>query len=100
MLSRLADRARAEHVRRFTALVSTDNRGMRTLLSQLDSDAAVNNVRGGIAEYEVALAPKGLGRQLERTLRAAAAGHFQPPQRLWEILRIVVPLRLRDDERS
>lgn len=97
MLSRLADRARAEHVRRFTALVSTDNRGMRTLLNHLDSDAAVNNVGGGIAEYEVELASKGLGRQLEQTLRAAAAGHFRPPRRLWEILRMVVPLRLRGD---
>jgi RimJ/RimL family protein N-acetyltransferase len=98
MLSRLADRARAEHVLRFTALVSIDNRGMRTLLNQLDSDAAVNNVGGGIAEYEVEIAPKGLGRQLEQTLRAAAAGHFQPPQRLCEILRLVVPLRLRSND--
>ena len=95
MLSRLADRAREEHVGRFTALVSTDNRGMRTLLGQIDPDATVHQVGNGVADYEVELAPKGLGRQLERALRAAAAGHFELPPRVWEILRMLVPLRLR-----
>lgn len=100
MLSRLAERAREEGVARFTALVSTDNRGMRTLLSQVDSDATVHHVSSGIAEYEVELAPKGLGHQLEQALRAAAAGQFRVPPRLWEILRMVVPLRLRGDHHS
>jgi hypothetical protein len=97
MLGRLADRAREEDVRRFTALVSTDNRSMRALLSHLDADATVNYVGTGVAEYQVELAPKGLGHQLEHALRAAAAGHFEIPPRLWEILRMLVPLRLRAD---
>lgn len=94
MLSRLADRAREEDVRRFIALVSTDNHSMRALLNRVDSDATVHPVGNGVAEWEVTLAPRGLGRQLEQALRAAAAGHFQIPPRLWEILRMLVPLRL------
>lgn len=95
MLGRLADRAREEDVRRFTALVSTDNRGMRTLLGEVGSDTTVHHVGSGVAEWEIELAPKGLGHQLEQALRAAAAGHFKVPPRLWEMLRALVPLRLR-----
>jgi GNAT superfamily N-acetyltransferase len=98
ILGRLADRAREEDVRSFTALVSTDNRSMRTLLGHFESDSTVHHLGNGIAEWEVVLAPKGLGHQLERALRAAAAGHFHVPPRLWEILRNLVPLRLRGDQ--
>lgn len=48
----------------------------------------------GVAEYEIELAPKGLGAQLEAALRAAAAGHLQVPPRVRELLRGVVPLPL------
>jgi hypothetical protein len=47
-----------------------------------------------VAEYEIELAPKGLGAQLEAALRAAAAGHLQVPPRLWRVLRAIVPMRL------
>lgn len=100
MLNRLADRAREEHVRRFTALVSTDNRGMRALLGQVDSEARAHLIGNGVAEYEIELAPKGLGHQLEQALRAAATGHFQVPPRLREILRMLVPLRVRGHQSS
>lgn len=95
MLTRLVDRAREEGVRRFTALVSTDNRTMRTLLSRIEPPARLQQIGDGIADYEMELAPRGLGRQLEDALRAAAAGHLQVPPRLCELLRAVVPLRLR-----
>jgi RimJ/RimL family protein N-acetyltransferase len=97
MLSRLADRAREEHVRSFTALVSTDNRGMQALLKRMAPPAKVHHVGNGIAEYEIELAPKGLGSQLEEALRAAAAGHFQLPPRVCDMLRALVPLRLREE---
>jgi RimJ/RimL family protein N-acetyltransferase len=95
MLSRLAERAREEGVARFTALVSTENRGMQALLRRIESPASVRRIGNGIAEYEIELAPRGLGRQLEEALRAAAAGHFELPPRLCEILRALVPLHLR-----
>jgi RimJ/RimL family protein N-acetyltransferase len=95
ILARLVDRAREEGIHSFTALVSTDNRGMQGLLRQAGSGARIRRVNSGVAEYELDLAPKGLGTQLEEALRAAAAGHFQLPPRLWEALRLLVPVRLR-----
>jgi hypothetical protein len=68
---------------------------MQTLLSEIDSDATIHRLGNGVAEYDIELARKGLGHQLEQALRAAAAGHFQLPPRLWETLRSLVPLRLR-----
>jgi GNAT superfamily N-acetyltransferase len=94
LLERLSDRARQAGVRRFTALVSAENRNMHGLLGRLDSPAHMRRMAGGIAEYEIDLAPRGLGAQLEAALRAAAAGHLQVPPRLCEVLRAIVPLRL------
>jgi len=93
MLSRLADRAREEGVRTFTALVSTDNRSMQGLLRS--SQGSLRQVAAGVAEWEVELAPQGLGQQLEEALRAVAAGHLQLPPRVCELLRGLVPLQLR-----
>jgi RimJ/RimL family protein N-acetyltransferase len=95
MLERLADRAREENVRSFTALVSIDNRNMRGLLERIDAPAHVNRLAGGVSEWEIELGPKGLGVQLEEALRAAAAGHLQVPPRVCEVLRALVPLPLR-----
>jgi GNAT superfamily N-acetyltransferase len=94
LLERLSDRARAEGVRRFTALVSAENRNMQGLLGRLDTPAHVTRMAGAVAEYEIELAPRGLGGQLEEALRAAAAGHLQVPPRLCELLRAIVPLSL------
>lgn len=94
LLERLADRAREEGVASFTALVSHDNRNMHGLLDRIDAPAHVTHVVNGVAEYEVELAPRGLGSQLEEALRAAAAGHLQMPPRLCEVLRGIVPLHL------
>jgi GNAT superfamily N-acetyltransferase len=94
LLTRLADRAREEGVRSFTALVAQDNRNMHGLLDHIDAAAQVRQVGRGVAEYEIELGPKGLGAQLEDALRAAAAGHLQVPPRLCELLRALVPMRL------
>jgi protein lysine acetyltransferase len=94
LLARLADRAREEDVRSFTALVSTENRNMRRLLERMDEPAHVTRINGGVSEWEIELDPKGVGAQLEEALRAAAAGHLQVPPRVCEVLRTLVPLRL------
>jgi GNAT superfamily N-acetyltransferase len=94
LLTRLTDRAREEGVKRFTALVSQENANMKRLLQQVDPPPHVTNGSNGVIEYEVELAPKGLGAQLEGALRAAAAGHLQMPPRLCDALRSLVPLEL------
>jgi GNAT superfamily N-acetyltransferase len=94
MLERLADRAREEGVRSFTALVSLENRNMQGLLGRIDAPVKVTRMTDGVAEYEIELAPKGLGRQLEEALRAAASGRLRVPPRLFELLRGLVPVHL------
>jgi GNAT superfamily N-acetyltransferase len=94
LLGRLADRAREEGVRHFTALVSSDNRGMQGLIRRTDRHASITQVGDGVAEYEIAVAHQGLGHHLEEALRAAAAGHLRLPPRVCELLRSTVPLHL------
>lgn len=94
LLERLSDRARAEGITHFTALVSTDNRGMRALVRHLGQTVRVSRVGGGVFQYEIELGPSGLAAQLEAALRAVASGHLQLPPRLWEVLRALVPVHL------
>lgn len=95
LLEALTERARAEGIKEFTALVASDNRSMRMLLGHLG--APVHRLRrlGEAVEYEIELAPRGLGERLEDALRAAAQGHWQLPPRLTEALGALVPVRLR-----
>jgi GNAT superfamily N-acetyltransferase len=92
LLERLADRARAEGIRTFTALVAADNVSMQQLLSRLDAPVEKVKPLGEAAEYEMQLAPRGMGARLQDALRAAAEGHWRVPPRLWETLRSLVPL--------
>jgi RimJ/RimL family protein N-acetyltransferase len=94
MLERLADRARAEGIIRFTALVAEDNENMRRLLERIEAPAAVTEIGADVAEWEIRLAPAGLGAELEGALRAAASGHLQVPPRIREALRALMPLHL------
>jgi RimJ/RimL family protein N-acetyltransferase len=55
LLARLADRARAEGIHRFTALVSADNAAMAGLLRSV-SASPVHREHGTV-EYEIPLAP-------------------------------------------
>jgi len=71
LLGRLADRARQEGVREFTATLLSENRAMRTLFERL---GVLRVVRGGpVQEIDVAL-PVGDGDCMDETLRAAARG--------------------------
>ena len=94
LLGRLADRAREEEVERFTALVAGDNPATYPFLKGLGGAVTVTEVGGGALEYEIGLAPKGLGSQLETLLRAAATGHWHVPPRVCDALRALVPIRL------
>jgi GNAT superfamily N-acetyltransferase len=95
LLETLAERAREEGISEFTALVAADNRSMNMLLDQLG--APVHRLRrlGEALEYEIEVAPRGLGARLQDALRAAAQGHWTLPPGLWEALRSLVPVRLR-----
>lgn len=92
LLEGLADRAREEGVERFTALVSDDNQGMHKLIGGGDGPARITSLGNDVSEYEIELAPKGLGAQLEAALHAAAAGRLQLAPRMCEVLRALVPL--------
>ena len=95
LLERLADRARAEGITRFVALVSGENRGMQALVKHLGGPVHIAPLAGGTYEYEVELGSRGLAGQLEAALRGAAAGHLPMPPQLRELLRTLVPLNLR-----
>jgi GNAT superfamily N-acetyltransferase len=94
LLDRLADRARAEGIERFTALVAGDNPASAPFLHGLGGPVAVSEVGSGALEYEIELAPRGLGSHLEALLRAAAAGHWQVPPPVCDALRALVPIRI------
>jgi RimJ/RimL family protein N-acetyltransferase len=93
LLEALTDRARAEGITCFTAIVSADNRNMRGLLARLDAPVQRVKLVGQVAQYEIEVEPKGLGSRLHEALRAAAEGHWPLPPRLWEALRALVPIR-------
>lgn len=96
MLERLSDRAREEGITHFTALVAGDNPAMLPFLEGLGGTVSVTEVGSGALEYEIKLAPRGLGTQLESLLRAAAQGHWQMPPRLCDALRALVPIHFQN----
>jgi nucleotide-binding universal stress UspA family protein/GNAT superfamily N-acetyltransferase len=81
LLDRLAYCARREGVRRFSALVQGDNpRALRLLTDVGDTQRQWDT---GVVELVVELPPKrGMGAQLARALRAAAAGSLVPAKTL------------------
>lgn len=95
LLERLTDRARAEGITHFTALVAVDNAGVKALVKRLGQPVEITRIRGGTFLYEVGLGRRGLGGQLEQALRAAASGHFQLPPRLRQVLGSLVPTSRR-----
>jgi len=61
LLSQLTDRARQEGIRRFTALVAADNATVVGLLRNIGADVHASHRESGTVEYEIKLAPGGLG---------------------------------------
>jgi len=94
LLGCLADRARAEGIHQFTALVAEENRAMQELLEGLGAPIRVSDSLGDAVEYEIDLAPEGLGAELEEALRAAASGRLRIPPPLHDRLRALVPIHL------
>ena len=76
LLAELVERARAEGIRRFSAVVHSQNRPMVELLEHVG--AVVSRSRdGSTIEFEIELpAKEGMGKALETALRAAATGHL------------------------
>ncbi len=90
LLSRLSARAREEGVASFTALVAPENHTMQELLARLGSSLRVLGTSEGAVEYEVEVAPAGVGEQLRGALRATAAGRVRLPAQLSRELRALI----------
>ena len=81
LLDRLTYHARREGVRRFSALVQGDNPGALRLLADVGDTRQQRD--SGVVELVIELPPKrGIGAQLARALRAAAAGSLVPAKTL------------------
>ena len=81
LLGRLAERARAEGVGRFTAEVLAENRPMLELIDAIGEAHVVDRDQGSVA-IEVDLPPEGIGATLREALRAAARDLLHVPQLL------------------
>jgi RimJ/RimL family protein N-acetyltransferase len=76
LLKELTERAREEGVRRFSALVLSDNRQMLDMIAELGA-LQVKDHQAGTVELEVELPPAGPVPALLRTLNAAARGELR-----------------------
>ncbi len=70
LLNRLADRARQEGVRHFTALVADDNEAVLGMLRESNVSVRVTECEFGAVEYTIPLPPRGIGEELRALLRA------------------------------
>jgi GNAT superfamily N-acetyltransferase len=86
LLEKLSERARAEGIERYTALVSGENRAIVGLLDAIGAHVLMANAAAGTVEYEVELPPVGLGHSLREALRAAASGQMTLTRRAAEAL--------------
>jgi GNAT superfamily N-acetyltransferase len=86
LLERLSERARAEGIERYTALVSGDNRAVVGLLDSIGARVLTANAAAGTVEYEVELPAVGLGHSLRAAPRAADSGHMTLPRRVADAL--------------
>lgn len=93
LLIKLTDRARQEGIRRFIALVAADNEAVLGLLQDSSADVHVTHREAGTVEYELTVAPAGLGTELHALLRAFARRHLQPPKPIRDALAALIPNR-------
>ncbi len=81
LLDRLTYRARRQGVRKFSALVQSDNSASLGLLETVGDTQ--RQVDSGLVELVIKLPPKqGIGARLAQALRAAAAGNLAPAHTL------------------
>jgi hypothetical protein len=73
-------------IKRYTALVSGDNRAVLPLLERIGARVLSADASSGTVEYEIRLPAAGLGNTLRAALRAAASGHMTLPRRVGEAL--------------
>jgi len=76
LLGLLADRARAEGIQRFTALILASNREMLELIEELGPARTIEQAAGTV-ELEITLPPHGTGPHLGKLLRGSASGQYQ-----------------------
>jgi nucleotide-binding universal stress UspA family protein/RimJ/RimL family protein N-acetyltransferase len=89
LLDRLTYRARREGVRRFSALVQSENSASLGLLEGVGDTQRRSDT--GVVELVIELPPKrGIGVRLARALRAAAAGTLVPPLQIGRPIRTIV----------
>jgi GNAT superfamily N-acetyltransferase len=79
LLGRLADRARQEGIRHFTALVAAANSAVVGLLDDSSVGVRVIQREPGTVEYEIELPPRGLGDGLREMLRAFGRRQLEAP---------------------
>jgi GNAT superfamily N-acetyltransferase len=87
LLEELNQRARAEGIERYTALVSGENRAVVALLERVGAHVLSADAAAGTVEYEVDLPAVGLGPSLRGALRGAASGHMTLTHRVADALR-------------
>jgi len=76
LLGLLADRARAEGIRRFTALMLASNREMLDLFEGL-GPVRILERSSGTVELEITLPRRGAGPHLRELLRGSASGRYE-----------------------
>ena len=91
LLNRLADRARQEGIRHFTALVSSDNAGVQGLLRESLVGARVTDRESGAVEYEIPLPLLGIGQDLRALLRAFGRRQVKAPAPIHDTLMGLTP---------
>lgn len=94
LLRTLAERARAEGVDRFTALVAAENDSVVGLLHGIGAQVRTTYRDSGTIEYELALAAEDAGTQLLAMLRAFGRRQLTPPAPIRTVLAALLPSHL------
>jgi GNAT superfamily N-acetyltransferase len=98
LLGRLADRARQEGIRHFTALVAADNSAVVGMLDDSSDGVRVIQRESGTVEYEIELPPRGLGDGLREVLRAFGRRQLEAPASIRDTLAGLTPGDLTGDD--
>jgi GNAT superfamily N-acetyltransferase len=91
LLEVLTDRARAEGITRYTALVADENTVVVDLLRRMGAHVREGDAGSNAVEYELEIAKAGLGDSLRSALRAVAGGVMSPPARIADALAALIP---------